>query len=686
MPPDSNPSLASEAARISKTVTSIVLAMAALAALAPPLGYFLINYDYMTRETKTYATTSAGLLSRHIYGNPDLWHFESHRLEEILSRSNPQGGRIHQRILRLDGETIIAVGEEGGNPYVVHNSDILESGNKVGTLEVKQSLRPTLVRTGILALLSLLGALAVFLFVRVLPLRALQRAFSRLQLSQNDLKLARNTLDQSGEVIFITDREGEIVYFNSSFTHTRIRYPNGVLPKRLADFTEGLDGVHTDEVWQTLQRGEIWKGQYSSYGDGDSKRIADAVCTPITSEGNHEIHYIYMERDITERVKVEEALHASHRMDSLGNLAGGIAHDINNILTPILGFSDLLLEKAPDGSNDQKYLEIISKSTRRARDIISRILLLSREANNIGVRWKLGETVEEVVALLRSSLPPGIAIEIQVDEDLKAVEANPAQMNQLLMNLCVNAAKAMPEGGKLSILLNTVSLKAVKDLHGQTLTGEFVQLVVKDNGTGMDEKTKARIFEPFFTTGGPGEGSGLGLAIVYGIVKRLGGGITVSSRPGVGTRFDVYLPALAASETNLTETADPPPALGSGTLLVVDDEPSIVTVVKIILEGLGYCVEGASDPNQALEMFKSEPLRYDLVITDHSMPRLTGKELARELRGIRADIPIILCSGYSDSLGSEEARGLGFREILNKPVGAADLGRAVAAVLAQVRL
>lgn len=384
-------------------------------------------------------------------------------------------------------------------------------------------------------------------------------------------------------------------------------------------------------------------------------------------------------QDITDRKMLESMLVQAQKMEAIGTLAGGIAHDFNNILGPIIGYSELTLQQIPEDSPLRSNMEQIILSGYRAKDLARQILTFGRRAGEERKLIQVGSIVKEAVDLLRPSLPSTIEIRRSIDPDavFSTVMADPTHIHQVLMNLCTNAGHAMRDkGGVLEIALANIDLDPSSAGQYSVESGPYLRLSVSDTGHGMEEAVRRRIFEPYFTTKGPREGSGLGLAVVYGIVKNLSGGIAVSSEPGKGTTFHVLLPRSTAIQSSSAPGLSSLP-VGTGHVLLVDDEKALVEVLKVMVEQLGYDVTARYSSIDTLEVFRSQPGRFDLVITDQTMPHMTGAELSREILKIRRDIPIILCTGFSEMIDEYRAREIGIKAYLMKPVTLRDLALAI---------
>jgi signal transduction histidine kinase/CheY-like chemotaxis protein len=370
-----------------------------------------------------------------------------------------------------------------------------------------------------------------------------------------------------------------------------------------------------------------------------------------------------------ERAKLQEQLAQAHKMEAIGTLAGGIAHDFNNILWAIMGYTELTMGSIPGGSKEHRNLQQILIASERARDLVNQILAFSRKAAQERKPLQLSLIVKETLKLLRATIPTTIDLKQEIASPNAMVLADSTQIHQLIMNLCTNSTQAMREkGDTLKIGLEEKDLDEDGLLeHPDLSPGPYVILIISDNGPGIAPEIIDRIFDPFFTTKEVGEGTGMGLAVVYGIVKSHGGGISVYSQPEAGTTFTVLLPKILNPESESKEVDTSIPQ-GCGHLLVIDDEKMLVDLTKKMLERLGYEVTASNSSLEALKIFQAQPDKFDLVITDQTMPHMTGMQLARQLRRIRPDIPIILCTGYSETVSEEKVIATGINKLLMKPV------------------
>lgn len=397
-------------------------------------------------------------------------------------------------------------------------------------------------------------------------------------------------------------------------------------------------------------------------------------------------------RDITDLKQIEQEkerlvaqLQQAHKMEAIGTLAGGIAHDFNNILSPIMIHSEMAMMGLPSDTPVQNSLKQIFKAGERARDLVKQILTFARKQEGERITIEISRILKEAIMLLRSTIPTTIDIRYDIDAEQDTVFADPTQLQQIIMNLCTNATHAMEEkGGILEVILENESLDPESAEQFSDLEpGRFVKLTVKDTGQGIEPEIIDKIFEPYFTTKEVDKGTGMGLALVHGIVKNYGGTITVQSEVGKGTAFHVYLPLVEEDVEVLLETREDSiqHSTGSERILFVDDDKAAVDTIQTMLEVLGYKVIARTSSIEALEAFRNNPQRFDLVVTDMTMPNMTGSELAKELMTIRTDIPIILCTGFSEQIDENLAKEIGIKAFVMKPIVMRDIAQTIRGVL-----
>ena len=400
------------------------------------------------------------------------------------------------------------------------------------------------------------------------------------------------------------------------------------------------------------------------------------------------IVHLQIATDITQLKELQEKqrqvdfqLRQAQKMESIGKLAGGIAHDFNNILSSIIGFTELVLKDTPQGSSQQAHLKEVYTAGMRAKDLVQQILAFARKSSEETEPVRLSEIINEALRLLGPSTPSTIDIKLNI-KSMSFVNGNVTQLHQIVMNLCTNAVYSLQKsGGVLEIELEDRVLENNRDKGRSRLpAGEYVELTVSDNGPGIDSAIMDNIFEPYFTTKGVGEGTGMGLAMVKGIIESYGGSIQVESNPGLKTTFTLRLPVEKDGKLEEVDQACP---VGNGTehILFVDDEPPIARMASILIESLGYIVTTRTSSLDALELFKKTPDVFALVITDMTMPSLTGDALAVELRKIKSDIPVILFTGYSNKINEELARHIGINAFAFKPITRIDFAKTIRQVL-----
>ena len=439
-------------------------------------------------------------------------------------------------------------------------------------------------------------------------------------------------------------------------------------------------------MWSALNVGMVWNGRFVIKRLDGRSLETEATVSPVRDETGRIVSFVGVVRDVTNEVALEKQLRQAQKMQAIGTLAGGIAHDFNNIIWVISGFAELLFSESSPGSRSHEYLGRILQSAERATDLVKQILTFSRPGEASRIPLDLGSTVTHALKWMRSAIPSTIEIRQIVEPDLKTVMANPTQIDQLLMNLVTNAAQSMREtGGILTVRLENVDCPSTSDYALQQASDlSYVKLVVEDNGPGMDADTVERVFEPYFSTKRPDQGTGLGLAVVHGIVKGHGGVIDVTSELGKGSAFEVYFPAESRKPTPRFPDREVVPS-GDERVLVVDDEETTRRLGCDLLRAMGYRVTACENPLDALQLFRSAPHGFDLVITDMTMPGTNGADLAREILTVRSDVPVVIWTGFSDLMSDEKARDLGAAALLMKPVSRAVLGKVVREALDAVK-
>jgi nitrogen-specific signal transduction histidine kinase/ActR/RegA family two-component response regulator len=383
-----------------------------------------------------------------------------------------------------------------------------------------------------------------------------------------------------------------------------------------------------------------------------------------------------------EREEMQRQLQQAAKMEAIGRLAGGIAHDFNNILGAILGYGELAQNNLAEDASARRQIDQVMQAGARGKGLVDRILAFSRSGLSERLPVQVQSVVDETLELLAASLPADVRLESRLDAANIAVMGDTTQFHQVIMNLCTNAMHAMEAGGVLTVVLDCEAVGERHLLsHGAVGAGHYVRLAVSDTGSGIPPTVLERMFDPFFTTKRVGDGTGLGLALVHGIVADVGGVIDVTTQVGVGTTFTIWLPAAGQMPRLLAEPARELPGGNGETVMIVDDEPALVALAEETLAELGYEPVGFDSSVAAWQAFRAEPRRFDLVLTDETMPDLTGTELARQIRHLRPEIAIILMSGYSDTQLTERAQAAGVREVLRKPLVRRDIAEPLARAL-----
>jgi PAS domain S-box-containing protein len=426
-----------------------------------------------------------------------------------------------------------------------------------------------------------------------------------------------------------------------------------------------------------IREGTI-KGLELEFKKSDGRPLAALVTAHVVTDNQGKPQYVEgILEDMTERNNLEKQMRQAQKMEAIGTLAGGIAHDFNNILASIFGFTEAARMRYAKGQNVEKYFEEILGAGLRARSLIKQMLTFSRQTEVKREAICIGPIIKETMKFLRASLPAMIEIKRNFTAEDGMVWADPTHIHQILMNLCTNSAHAMRErGGVLEIGLAEVTVDGDNVTIDRLKPGRYLRIDVIDNGHGISPEIQERIFEPFFTTKTRGEGTGMGLAVIHGLISDMGGTITVSSEPGHGAAFQVFLPRFEGELSGDRDLPFSSPEEGCARILFVDDEEGFIQSGREILEQLGYLVVTAANGQEAYEIFRQNPGAFDLVITDMAMPKMTGLELAKKIREDAA-IPIILCTGYKEGINGDLRQSIGFCDILLKPILASELTESI---------
>jgi len=512
---------------------------------------------------------------------------------------------------------------------------------------------------------------------------------------KNNQNFLDSIIDQSPFATWISDEKGTIIKCNIALKkllnitdeqlvgkynvfEDEIAMEQGLTPKIRSVFEDGKTANFSVE----------WDAKDLGYKDANKVHI-EGTMFPIHDDKGNLTNVVNHWIDVTKRtqaekgkIQLEAQLQQAQKMEAIGTLAGGIAHDFNNILSAILGYAEMARDDCQPDTTVAKDLDKVLEGGNRAKDLVQQILAFSRQDEMERILLQPVSVVKESIKFLRPSLPTTIEINQDIAFATGMVLADPTQIHQILMNLCTNAFHAMEEtGGKLDISLKEVTLSTYDLVHEPNIeSGTFVQLSICDSGPGITSDIKAKIFDPYFTTKEAGKGTGMGLSIVHGIVQSYGGFISLCSEPGEGATFHVFLPVIEKELLPEVEDVEPIP-VGKEKILYIDDEEILAEMGKSMLERLGYHVTVRNNSIEALETFQNQPDQFDLVITDQTMPGMTGADIARRMMQIRPDIPIILCTGYSTTISEEKAKSMGIKEFAVKPLSKKDIAVLIRKVL-----
>jgi PAS domain S-box-containing protein len=521
---------------------------------------------------------------------------------------------------------------------------------------------------------------------RICYSRSVWRDITLRKQLDNQIRLMQHWIENSVDLFFWVREDATLLYANKAACDYL-----GYSHKELCNLKMGdIDIDLPLDAWPKVAKKLKERGShcFESHLRNRSGQIFPVEITANVLKFEGKTHFFAYARDISDRVDaenkrnaLENQLRQAYKMEAIGTLAAGIAHDFNNILSAIVGYTQLLQLSMPEDDTALSHTNEILKAGNRAKELVKQISTFSRQSEQGLKPVSVVTIVKEALKLLRASLPATI----EIKPDLKSeslVMGDPTQIHQILMNLCTNAGHAMQaKGGILGVCLQEMLLESdIAYQYPDLKPGSYLKLTVSDTGHGMPRGVMDQIFNPFFTTKEKGEGTGMGLAVVHGIVKNYSGAIRVTSAPGKGSSFDVFIPTIE-SDSTAGENIEGAICGGTENILVVDDEPALVEIGAHLLEGLGYQVVSRTSSVEALNLFRSQSEKFDLVITDMTMPHMTGEKLAEELAGIRKDIPIILCTGFSHGITDEKAAKIGIKGILMKPIIRSELAEIVRNVL-----
>ncbi len=653
-------------------LNALAAAIAVIVGVSLPLVYFGLGYRYLAGEIEMQVEMNSRIVNEVVQVNPELWKYETVRLTELMRRSPAKGYKEERRIFD-SGNNVVAENQELLKKPVLRRSETLRDGGVVvGRVEIARSLRPLLVRTLSFALFSIMAGIAVFVIVRILPLRALRKAIDALS---EEKERAQVTLHSIGDGVITADLNGGIETINAVAEILTGWTSKDACGKPLEKVFRSADTATGKPSRSILQKSRRLLAPEEAPGAPDrnvmisrngAAHLVEHVISPINDKDGRYSGAVLVFRDVTEKARTEEEMVKSQKLESLGILAGGIAHDFNNYLAGILGNISLAKLYIDSGNKAYERVESAEKASVRAKELATKLLTFSRGGSPV----RKPVSVEEV---LRDSayfavLGSNVRCDFSLEEGLWPAMADAVQIGQVINNLVVNAVQAMNDRGTV-----TISAGNAPVLQGEipyVKEGNYVKVDVSDRGVGIPMEIRNKIFDPFFTT--KEKGTGLGLTTAYNVMKSHGGNIFVDSEPGAGTTFHLYLPAaLAGTRVAAEGTAGGKTIRGKGKVLVMDDEELILDVAGGMLEHLGYEPVFAKDGAEAISMYLQEADaggRFEAVIMDLNIPGgMGGKEAAERLLKLYPNAKIIVSSGYSNDPVLSKHEEFGFQGVVAKP-------------------
>jgi PAS domain S-box-containing protein len=510
-----------------------------------------------------------------------------------------------------------------------------------------------------------------------------KRTEAQLANKENLLNSLANTVEDS---IFCKDSDRRYIFVNKAMANLFGCSESDLIGKTPEEIFDPDSAAIIKEVDDRTFSGEK-VSEIRKLNIGGKIFSFHTVQMPMVVEEEKVISINGIVRDVTrnildqeEKLNLEAKLRQAVKMQAVGTMAGGIAHEFNNLLSVIMGCAELARTEVPEDSFVRYQLNNLLKASHRVKDLVKQILTFSRKGQQKKRSCMLHTVIRESLQLVQPSIPASVDIKVDIDRKSGNANVDPTEIQQIIMNLCSNAVWAMKEKGTIKISLNEIKVTSSKEGEIALNKGRYIELIFSDTGVGMDDETKSKIFDPFFTRKDTGEGTGMGLSIIYSIMDSYGGTITVESEVGKGATFHLFFPVTHAPVIEESKPEENIPT-GQEHILLVDDQKMVAQTAKKIISRLGYTVDVFIDSLKALDSFRGNPGKFDLVITDQIMPGLSGEELAQNIRSIKPDMPIILCTGYSTQINEEKAASLGINAFAYKPMGRKDMAKLIRKVL-----
>lgn len=665
-----------------KNLTRIISILAglvlALIIIIFPVGYYLNSSQYFVGSLETEVDSLAKTIAELIRDNPELWEYERLRIDAILQTPPQRGFQERRRVFNLKNELLAENTDRPELPLMLRSADLYDSGVIVGRVEIARSLRPLIIRSGEIALFMLPLGLLAFVVLHTLPIRAMARSEQALRRSEEKY---RDLFENANDAIFVVDAEHRYKDVNKKGIELLGYSRHELLAMKITDL------IPPEQL--SRSEGEFIKlatsGSYEKFTGKIVRKNGTVLDVEVSSsaiiEKNAVIGSRDIMRDISERIRMEEELLKSQKLESLGILAGGIAHDFNNLLTGILGNLSIALLHIDRNDLTYSRLAEAEKASLRAKNLAQQLLTFSIGGEPIKKTVLLNALIRE--SALFSLRGTQIRCNFTIQEDLRPVEVDEGQINQVINNLVINAVQASPAGSTIEIAAENVAVTGTE--VSPLSPGQYVRFTVQDFGMGILKEHLTKIFDPFFST--KQHGSGLGLATAYSIISKHGGLITVTSELAAGTTFHVYLP-VSDRQVDILPVEEEQPLHGRGRVLVMDDEEIIRDVAGEMLREMGYSVEVTCNGTEALEAFargRRSGEQFDLVILDITIPGgLGGQQTLERMIEIDPHVRAIVSSGYSQDPIMSNYRKYGFKGVAAKPYRIKELGDAVAAVLKEV--